>query len=82
MRECNHKGAYLGLPFCKGNANVKAFQPLVDKLKGKLGGWKSKTLSQAGRSVLIKVVAQALPVYSMQTYYIPRSICNKLDSLM
>ncbi|GKF22098.1 hypothetical protein Tco_0074420, partial [Tanacetum coccineum] len=38
------------------------FQSILDKIKKKLGGWKEKTLSIAGKEVLIKSVAQAMPM--------------------
>lgn len=41
-----------------------------------------KTLSQAGRLVLICSIASALPIYTMANYLIPKSICSKIDSLM
>lgn len=82
MLECDHRGSYLGLPFCKGRSATAAFTPLIDKLKRRLGGWQSKVLSQAGRSVLIKSVAQSLPVHTMQTFSLPVSLCHKLDGLM
>lgn len=45
-------------------------------------GLEGTTLSQAGRSVLVQFVAQALPVYSMQHFCIPKRICSKLDALI
>lgn len=82
MPECNHRSSYLGLPFCKGKSSTKAFLLLIDKLKGKLGGWKSKNLSKAGRTVLVRHVAQSLPIFAMQSFNLPRSICTKMDALM
>lgn len=82
MKECDHKGTYLGLPFCTGTSVSSPFKPLIDKLKRKLGGWKTKVLSQAGRCVLIKSVAQFILVYTMQTFFLPKAICAKLDGFM
>lgn len=65
IQECNHQSSYLGLPFFKAASLSRAFNSLIDKLKAKLGGWKAKNLSQADRSVLIKHVAQAIPMYTM-----------------
>ena len=46
----------------------------------KLKGWKEKNLSFAGRSVLIKAVAQAIPVFVMNCFLIPQEICDKIES--
>ncbi|KAL3849582.1 hypothetical protein ACJIZ3_011464 [Penstemon smallii] len=82
FKECNHKEKHLGLPFCKPRSRTQAFSNLIEKLSLKLSGWKSKCLSQAGRTVLIKSVAQSLPIYHMNSFLIPKTICYKLDSLM
>ncbi|KAL5572064.1 hypothetical protein UlMin_021661 [Ulmus minor] len=39
-----------------------------------------KLLSRASRLILIKSVGLALPIYSMQSTCLPRSICSKMDS--
>ena len=47
----------------------------------KLKGWKEGFLSQAGREVLIKAVAQAIPSYSMNCFTIPVSILKEIERL-
>ena len=44
-------------------------------------GWKAKTLNFAGRVTLVKSVTSSIPVYSMHTNYIPRSICDQVEKL-
>ena len=39
-------------------------------------------LSNAGREVLIKAVAQATPTYTMSVFKLPDSLCKDLNSLM
>jgi hypothetical protein len=39
-------------------------------------------LSFAGRSTLIKVVAQAIPTYVMSCFLLPKELCNHLKSLI
>ncbi|GJR53597.1 reverse transcriptase [Tanacetum coccineum] len=43
--------------YCKASG-----QSILDRIKRKLGGWKEKTISIAGKKVLIKSVAQAMPI--------------------
>jgi len=70
---------HLGLPLFFGASRKEAFQPLLDKVLSKLNGWRVKTLSQAGRTVLIKSTAAAIPTYAMSTFLLPSSFCNILD---
>jgi hypothetical protein len=54
---------HLGLPlFFHRNKNL-AFEELKSKILNRLSGWKSKLLSQAARTTLIKTVANSLPSY-------------------
>lgn len=41
-----------------------------------------KLLSAAGKEFLIKAVAQALPVYSMACFRIPRGLCESITSII
>ncbi|KAL0357136.1 UNVERIFIED_CONTAM: putative ribonuclease H protein [Sesamum calycinum] len=79
MPECNHRAKYLGLPFCKPKSKT-VFNQLVEKMAEKLSLWKTKNLSRAGKMILIKNVAQSIPVYHMSTFLLPRKICNKMDA--
>ncbi|KAL0285634.1 UNVERIFIED_CONTAM: hypothetical protein Sangu_2770100 [Sesamum angustifolium] len=82
MPECTHKAVHLGLPLCKPRSRRQAFNHILDKLSGKLSGWKMKNLSQASRGVLIKSIGQALPIYHMSTFLLPKSLCGKMDSTL
>jgi hypothetical protein len=46
----------------------------------RISGWKSKLLSQAGKTTLIKSVANSIPTYSMSLFKFPKSLCQDLDS--
>ncbi|KAL5574921.1 hypothetical protein UlMin_016620 [Ulmus minor] len=73
--------AYLGLPLFRSGWS-EDFNFLVEKLDTKLAGWKSKVLSKAKRLVLIKSIALSLPVYTMQSMKLPKSISSKLDAII
>ena len=62
-------------------ARENSYQFTIDKLSSKLNGWKSKILTLAGKKTLIQSVLQSLPPYFMQCSYIPKKICNKIDSI-
>lgn len=82
MVECGHNSTYLGLPFCKHIHKTKEFGQIIDRVDQKLSGWKIRVLSYAGRSILVKAVAQTLPTYAMQTYKLSVSVCTKIDGLI
>ena len=48
----------------------------------KLSGWKEKKLSKAGREVLIKAMAQAIPSYTMSCFKLPKSWCDDLQKMV
>ena len=38
-------------------------------------------LSRAGKEILIKVVAQSIPTYTMSVFQIPLKFCSELEAL-
>lgn len=48
----------------------------------KLKGWSSKCLSKAGKAVLLRNVAQAVPTYAMSCFMLPKSLCKELERMM
>jgi hypothetical protein len=73
---------YLGLPALIGRSKCRAFAGIQGRVQAKLKGWKEKFLSQAGKEILIKAVAQAIPTYSMSVFQLPKKLCNDLNSMM
>ena len=45
-------------------------------------GWKEKHISKAGKEVLIKTMAQAIPTYSMSLFKIPKAICDGINFVL
>ena len=72
----------MGLPSLVGRNKKNTFMEVTAKLAKKLAGWKEKLLSKAGKEVLIKVVAQAIPTYTMSCFKIPDSFCDEMTSLI
>ncbi|GKB96085.1 hypothetical protein Tco_0982222 [Tanacetum coccineum] len=65
VREVAHLSKYLGLPLVIGRSKKVVFQNILDKITKKLSGWKEKTLSICGKEVLLKSMAQAIPIYNV-----------------
>uniref|UniRef100_A0A2N9ENM7 Reverse transcriptase domain-containing protein n=1 Tax=Fagus sylvatica TaxID=28930 RepID=A0A2N9ENM7_FAGSY len=80
MKVIQKDSFYLGSPMFLRAAKTKDFHFLLDKVEFKLKGWRSKSLSWARRTTLIKSVAQALPTYTMSTFEVPTTIWTKIDS--
>jgi hypothetical protein len=70
---------YLGLPLFFGKSKSLDFKDIVEKVSGKIEGWRAKTLSQAGRSVLIRSVASSIPSYAMSSFLLPSTVSSSLD---
>jgi hypothetical protein len=66
------KSIYLGLPILFGNSKKAYFQNIIDRVNSKMDGWHAKSLSQAGRMMLIKSVAATIPSYAMSTFLLPK----------
>ena len=73
---------YLGFPPLVGRGKRKAFSRIKDQVGRKIAGWKGNLLSNAGREILIKAVAQATPPYTMSVFKLPDSLCKELNSMM
>ena len=73
---------YLGLPPLVGRGKRKAFSRIKDQVGRKIAGWKGNLLSNAGREILIKAVAQATLTYTMSVFKLPDSLCKELNSMM
>ena len=65
-----------------GHSKYKAFADLKAKVEKRVKGWKESFLSQGGREVLIKAVAQAIPTYTMNCFKLPNSLCNDISGLI
>ena len=69
---------YLGFPLGDLMNRSTAWKPVVEKIQNRLGVWKSKILSRAGRITLIKSVLNCLPVYYMSMFKMPKIIAQKI----
>ena len=75
----NNVGKYLGIAVIDGRVNEETCKHILEKVQGRLPGWKSKYASFAGRATLTKSVISSISVCMMQSLEIPKSICTKID---
>ncbi|KAH1122927.1 hypothetical protein J1N35_006087 [Gossypium stocksii] len=78
----NNSEKYLGLPNMLGKKRMLAFQHLKDRIKMKIDGWSTRLLSQRGKEVFIKAVLQAIPVYTMGYFLLPKSVCVEMEQII
>uniref|UniRef100_A0A803PJ01 Reverse transcriptase domain-containing protein n=1 Tax=Cannabis sativa TaxID=3483 RepID=A0A803PJ01_CANSA len=82
MNEAMENNMYLGLPCTMGRNKNAILGFLKDKLQKKIFSWESSFLSKAGKEVLLKSVAQALPCYAMNVFLLTQEICSNLEGMM
>lgn len=68
---------YLGLPTAVGRVADGNFNYITDRIRGLAHGWGENLLSCAGRDVLRKANAQAVPTYPMSCFRLTAPICKK-----
>jgi hypothetical protein len=69
---------YLGLPALVGADRSDCFIHFVERIIQRISGWKEKILSIGGKEILLKAIAQAIPVYAMSVFLIPKGVCKSM----
>ena len=64
-----------------GKSQVASFASIKGHIWDRINGWKEKFLSHAGKEVLLKVVLQAIPTFTMSVFKLPKSLCQGINSL-
>ncbi|KAM5583543.1 hypothetical protein ABKV19_003435 [Rosa sericea] len=80
--EVENPGKYLGLPTVWGKSKKEALVYIKERVNRKIEGWKQRSLSMAGREILIKSVAMAVPAYPMACFKFPNAICDEINSAL
>jgi hypothetical protein len=74
-------GKYLGLPLHTRKLRRADVQPLIDKIDGRIPGWKGKLLSTAGRETLVKSVLTAQPIYHLMFFPVQKWLLQQIDKM-
>lgn len=77
-----HASRYLGMPMYMSKNKIEVFGFLEDRVNQKVQGCSNKSLSRAGKLVLLKSAAQALPNFWMSLFSLPVSICESIERIM
>lgn len=73
---------YLGLPLAKEPVKTKIWVKLIEKLRGKLQSWGVSWINLAGRTIVIKAILSALPIYQFATTLAPASIHKHMELII
>ncbi|XP_031101984.1 uncharacterized protein LOC116005889 [Ipomoea triloba] len=92
--ECNHVagvfgvhqtqdfGRYLGLLSFLGRNKTIVFRYIEQKINDRVHMWTQKFLSRPGKEVLLKSIAQAIPIFTMSVFLLPLTVCESIEKLM
>ena len=73
---------YLSLPALVGKSCVAAFRGIIERVRKRLQDWKLKFLTQAGKEILLKAMIQAILIYYMSLFLLPKDLCSEINSQM
>ena len=52
---------------------------MIEFGKKKIQSWHGKPISKGGHEILVKAVAQAIPIYYMNAFLLPVSLVDKIQ---
>ncbi|KAL4388335.1 hypothetical protein GQ457_09G021820 [Hibiscus cannabinus] len=73
---------YLGLPLGFSRNSIELWNPVIEKFRKRLDGWKGKLLSFGGRITLLRSVFSNLHVYFMSLFQVPTGVAESLNKIM
>ncbi|XP_071928132.1 uncharacterized protein [Coffea arabica] len=76
------QGKYLGLPMVVSRTKQQIFGFVKTTIQQRMLKWKNRSLSSAGKEIMLKSVALAMPTYTMSYFKIPSRLCKEISSLM
>lgn len=82
LKDMRTQGIYLGNCLVLGKNKRKEFGKIKEKIMNRVQGWNAHLLSKAGKATLIKIVAQAIPCYTMSTFLLSKTFNNDLDAII
>lgn len=72
---------YLGVPLCTKKLTLLNCEGLLQKIKSKFSSWSSRSLSFAGRLLLIKTVIAGITTFWCSTFILPQACVKRINSL-
>jgi hypothetical protein len=72
---------YLGMPLGAPHKALALWDPILEKVKRHLAGWKKLYLSKGGRLTLLKSTLSSMPTYFMSLFPIPMKVARRIELL-
>ena len=72
----------LGVPLADRRLRIWDWQPVLEKVETRLGGWRARLLSRDGRLVMLKAVLLAIPTYFMAIFRMPVGVRRQPETAM
>ncbi|CAA7027691.1 unnamed protein product [Microthlaspi erraticum] len=72
---------YLGVPLSSKKLSITNCEVLIQQVKTRLTSWSSKSLSFAGRLVLIKTVIAGISTFWCSSFILPKACITRINSL-
>ena len=77
----NFPTTYLGLPISNKKLRKCDLMVWIEKIANKLPGWKASLMTLAGRTVLVKSVLTAIPIYILVAIKVPKWFLRAVDKI-
>lgn len=62
--------------------NFRHFEELINKIRDKVSGWKTRLLSAGGKLILLKHVLSSLPIYLLSVLQVPKSVLGAINIIL
>lgn len=79
FKEVAELGRYLGANIATPRKRRDKYSFVVEKMKGRLNGWKAASLSLAGRITLVKSASSSMAYYPMQHDRLPLGVVEEIE---
>lgn len=72
---------YLGVPLCTKKLSIQDCEPLLQQVKSKINNWCARSLSFAGRLLLINTVIAGISNFWCSSFVLPKLCIRKIHSI-
>jgi hypothetical protein len=73
---------YVGLPAMVGLDRSDSFIYLLERIIERPKGWKERFLSMGGKEIILKAIIQAIQLFAMGIFKIPKKLCKHINDAM